>query len=115
MMSAHPKNVSILLYMVLLLFSLVVIAGPMPLTGSRFSTLAKQERVVKSSTNGTQLPCALVPTSVSPNKEFARITPFQEKSLLTVSHSVFDVAYGIVPTIVYQGISSFWCALSELK
>jgi hypothetical protein len=46
-------------------------------------------------------PCALLATMALANQ----LNSFQQKSLISVSHNVFDVSHGIVPDILYSGKS----------
>lgn len=58
---------------------------------------------VNSSTSSvTTTPCSLVTMSLIDGRD-GTLMAYDDKTLITVSHELFDVSQGIVPTIVYQG------------
>lgn len=55
-----------------------------------------------SSSSVQTTPCSLVTMSLLDGRD-GRLMAYDDKTLITVSHDIFDVSQGIVPTIVYQG------------
>lgn len=47
-------------------------------------------------------PCSLVTMSLLDGRD-GKLMAYDDKTLITVKHDVFDVSQGIVPTVVYQG------------
>lgn len=68
----------------------------------------------KNASNATLVstPCALVTMSLLEGRD-GKLMSEDEKTRISVSHDIYDVSQGIVPTIVYEGICSKQKVLSR--
>lgn len=66
-----------------------------------------------SSSSVQTTPCSLVTMSLLDGRD-GRLMAYDDKTLITVSHDIFDVSQGIVPTIVYQGQFSSSCETNRM-
>lgn len=53
---------------------------------------------------GNSSPCALL----SPIGTAGGLSSYQEKPLITVSHELFEVSYGVVPDVMYKGMENMF-------